>query len=92
MVLEDLKKAYSLGLRGATMTTEALRKELGYFVKAGKITAAEAKRLLSFCLKEGNDERKRVTRFITSELERELRRAADFLSQKPAKKSKKRKR
>lgn len=72
----------------AKVAEQRLRKEMTALAKSGVLSRAEAKKLLAGAIREAEREEKRIRKFITSELKRELRKAKPAIKKAVARKKK----
>lgn len=73
MVLKELKKVAKLGLKASGMKKSDLEKHLAPMVKAGKITATEAKSLAEDLISVGKTHHERIHKVIKKQVEKELK-------------------
>jgi hypothetical protein len=72
----------------AKVAEQRLRKEMTALAKSGVLSRTEAKKLLAGAIREAEREEKRIRKFITSELKRELAKAKPAITKAVAKKRK----
>ncbi|MEM4240042.1 MAG: hypothetical protein QXM31_01920 [Candidatus Woesearchaeota archaeon] len=85
---KDIDKIVVLAAKIAGLAEKKVRKELSRLQKSRLVSRKEARQLLKAALKEAEQERHRVKKFIEAELKRELRKAKPLIKKALAKKKK----
>lgn len=85
---KHLHQIVKLAEKMAKVAEQRLRKEMTALAKSGVLSRAEAKKLLAGAIREAEREEKRIRKFITSELKRELRKAKPAIKKAVARKKK----
>jgi len=83
-----LKRIIQAAARIAEFAEAKAKKELYYLRKSGLVSRKEAKALLNAVLREAEQEKRRIKKFIEAELKRELRKAKPLVKKALAKKKK----
>lgn len=80
-----LRKSFLIGLGAATLTKERAEKSIKKLIKRGLLTKKDGDGLIRKMLMEANKERKRIEKFMTAEMKKELKKARPYLMKAKAK-------